>query len=40
MSEPLNVWFSDGREYTDYRLPDGCIVTIETTPITSAEEEQ
>lgn len=28
MTQPLNVWFSDGVRYTDYRLDDGRIVTV------------
>lgn len=27
MSAPLNVWYSDGVTYVDYRLDDGRIVT-------------
>lgn len=30
MSKPLKVWYSDGVEYRDYRLDNGCIVTVET----------
>jgi hypothetical protein len=32
MSEPINVWYSDGVRYEDYRRGDGSIETIETVP--------
>jgi hypothetical protein len=28
--DPVNVWYSGGVMFSDYRLPDGRVVTVET----------
>jgi hypothetical protein len=39
MTNPVvNVWFSDGVEYCDYRLPDGRIVTRASRPTLNGAE--
>lgn len=30
MTAPLNIWYSDGVQYVDYRREDGQIVTLST----------